>query len=350
MKILFVVLKLVALAAVAFTAGAHNTMFSSAPARTNPKDVGFAVVLVLGLFLVSHFFFPPRLDRVLTVLVLGLGLILPAVGIGMGFIASGERAERREALVVYLDQLLAPGQGRALATFLLSPSDSPGSLYEQADAERIAQRLLSASPEELREHHLVYCLLMGLNVSPSGSRIGLQPDGLETFSRAYAQLKTRMDFPPRDAPFYVQQQDRVVSRIAEVGLEAWLSEVKAETPLFTQVFLGPYYSNDLLSEALREPLPPGTRVVSRTLGSVPMEVIVLTGKTVFPAPEGVVIPWGKVNLALEDYFKLRQLGEALQALRARNLDFAEEERALPGLAPLLERIRVALAQENPPGP
>jgi hypothetical protein len=347
-KILFLVLKLVALAGVAFTAGAHNTMFSSAPARTRPTDVWIAVVLVLGLFVVSHLFFPTRLDRILTVLVLVLGLILPAVGIGMGFIAAGESAERRERLGVYLDQLLAPGQGRALATFLLSPSDTPGSLYEDADAERISQRLLSASPEELREHHLVYCLLMGLAPSPSGSRIGLQPTGLETFSRAYATLKARTGFSAQGAPFYVQQQDRVVSRIAEVGLEAWLSEVNAENPLFGKVVLGEYFSADLLSEAMREPLPPGTRVVSRTLGSIPLEVFVLTGKTLFAPPEGVPAPWG-TDRAIYDYFKLRELGEALQQLRARNLDFAEEERVLPGLAQLLERIRLAQAQEKPPG-
>lgn len=326
----FLALKLVALVLIVFSVWSASGL-SDAPSRPNTSGAGLIGAVVLVVFLASHFLLPPGVDKVLTIAGVVVGLFIPGVFLSFHVATLWETREHERELDTLVEGLTAPGHERELASYLFRPAP----LLEGERLGRLEQRLLTASPEELRREHLVECLLLGLQPIPA---YNLElPESLERLSRVYVRLKERLGVSWDEAPFYLRMRDRAVSRIAEVGTAAWLQEVNAESPYFARVVNYFTIYAFVIDETLPKTIAPGTEPFSRTLGSFPMHVLMVINKGNFPDPRD---PEASDPEAAYSRDAPKDSRETLAVVRSRGLDFTPEERALPGLTAFLERLGV----------
>lgn len=228
-----VVIKLVALALLALSIWAAPGLSPTSTRNTSLLTVAFWVGLAALILFGGESFLPRWLNKTLTIMALCVALVVPLAFLGLMVTAFSESSARKrggEALVL---QMTSPGGLATVAAFFLQPDRViPGLYLGHSEVERIEQHLLSLPPEELKKHHLVESLLMGLFVEPSPSLASGTFDmpALDAMYRLYPKLKERSGFSPADAPFYLQQRDRLVSRLAELGREKWLEEIHQEHP------------------------------------------------------------------------------------------------------------------------
>lgn len=340
--VLFILLKLAALAGLAVTL----TMVSAIYSTTAQGGMGWGQrvfwmgVAALVLFGVGRAM--PQWDKGLTLMVLGGSLIAPAVLLGMQVSTWREHHARRRKQEAVLDRALAPGHLEELAAFLQRPvGDDSGLTLRTSDIERIERSLSTVPPEELRAHHLAERLLLGIELRPNprSSLTETPPEVLEALCRLYPKLKERSGFSPAQAPFYLRQRDRAVSRVAELGRTSWLEEIHREHPGFQAFTEGASFADLELDKWIPTRLAPGERVVSRSLGSLPLHVLIEVNVKFFrPAPQ--------VASDLEAYpdsarRALNETHRALALLKSRGVDFTEEELRDEGLQAFLETVRAA---------
>ena len=338
------VLKLAALAALALSL----RLYSGYAPASGPGVVGTVLLVaamagvLFGLGRVA-----PGLDLGVTILVLAGSLVFPTM-VGLSVLGSrGENQERERAGEALVQRFTHPQDAKELAAFLLEP----GRVLQGYDAppegiERLARFVRSLPEADVKAHPLAESLLLGLEVEPSpgvGSA-NFHTPALEAMCRLYLLIKERSGFAPETASFYFRARDRVVTRIAEVGRERWLEEIGREHPAFQQVAWGDQFYAERF-EALFPTAAPGP-VVSRTLGSLPLHVLLTVNRPYLPAPPGMertvfASTERSRRLALND------TREALALLRSRGVDFTPEELGEEGLRAFLETVRAATPPEQP---
>lgn len=286
---------------------------------------------------------PARLDQGLALLVLCVSLVFPAV-VGLSVLGSWrENRERERTGEALLHRFTHPRDAKELATFLLGPGRvAQGYDVPPEGVQRLEQYVLSLPAEEVKAHHLAESLLLGLEVEPApGVGSGnFHTPALEAMCRLYLKLKERSGFAPETAPFYLRARDRVVSRIAELGRERWLEELGWEHPAFQQVAWGGQFHASRFEELFPATASTPVWVVSRTLGSLPLHVVLTLNLPYFPSPPGVertVYP----STGFNRLYALNQTREALELMRSRGVDFTDEELGDPGLRAFLETVRAA---------
>lgn len=346
--VLFILLKLAALAGLAVTLSVVAAIYSTTPqGGMGPGQRAFwVVVAALVLFGVGRAV--PAWDKGLTLVVLGGSLIAPAILFGMQVSTWREESARRRKLEAVLDRILTPGHLEELAAFLQNPAgDDSGNTPRVSDIARLERHLSTLPPEELRAHHLAERLLVGIELRPNprSSQSMMSSEVLEALCRLYPRLRERAGFSPDRAPFYLQQRDRAVSRVAELGRVAWLEEIRREHPGFQELTEGRSFARLAFDTLFPTPLAPGERKVSRSLGSLPLHVLVEVNLKFFrPAPQvpGVLEPYPDSARAA-----LNETREALERMRSRGLDFTEEELRDEGLQAFLGTVRAAVPPANP---
>ncbi len=343
-----VVIKLIALMLLALSIWAAPGLNPTSSRLTGLATVAFWVGVAAVLLFAGGSSIPRWLDKTRSIVAICVALVVPLSLVGLMVVALSENSSRKRGAEKLVLEMTSSGNLEKLAAFFLQPDRvAPGLHLELSQVERLEQYVLSVPPERLRKHHLTESLLMGLFVDPSPSVVSgsFPPPALDAMYRLYPKLKEHSGFSPADAPFYLQQRDRVVSRLAELGREKWLEEIRQEHPAFREVSQVGSFSQERFHALFPTPLAPEERVVSRSMGSLPLHVLVTMNLRYFPAPSGPA----RAADPFREKFRLDDLNttrEALELMKSRGIDFTEEERRAPGLKDFLATVRAATP---PPG-
>lgn len=335
-----VVIKLVALALLALSIWAAPGLGPTSTRNTSLLTTTFWVGLAALLLFGGESFLPRWLNKTLTIMAFCVALIVPLAFVGLMVTAMSESSSRKRGSEELVQKMTSPGGLKTLAAFFLDPYRvAPGLNLEASQVERIEQYLLSLPPQQLKQQHVAESLLMGLFVEPSPSLVSgtFHTPALDAMYRLYPKLREHSGFSPADAPFYLQQRDRVVSRLAELGREKWLEEIRQEHPAFETVSSTGTFAEERFQALFPTPLAPHERVVSRSLGSLPLHVLVSLNMRYFPSPSG---PAPNPDPRFSQY-DLNRTREALELMKSRGLDFTEEELRAPGLRAYLDIVRAA---------
>ncbi len=338
-----VVIKLIALALLALGIWAAPGLNPTSSRLTGLATVAFWVGVAAVLLFAGGSSIPRWLDKTRSIVALCVALVVPLSLVALMVVALSEKSSRQRGSEKLVVEMTSPGGVKKLADFFLQPDRvAPGLHLEPSQVERIEQYVLSLPPEQLEKHHLAENLLMSLfaDTSPVVGSGTFHTPALDAMYRLYPKLKERSGFSPADAPFYLQQRDRLASRLAELGREKWLEEIRQEHPAFQEVSRQEGISEERFHALFPTPLGPEERVVSRSLGSLPLYVLVTLNLPYFPAPSGSQ----QAPDPFREQFRLEALNttrEVLKLMKSRGLDFTQEELRAPGLKAFLETVRAA---------
>ncbi|WP_375765526.1 hypothetical protein NR798_27885 [Archangium gephyra] len=338
-----VVIKLIALALLALGIWAAPGLNPTSSRMTSLGTVAFWVGVAAVLLFAGGSSIPRWLDKTRSIVALCVALVIPVSLVAFMVVALSEKSSRERGSENLVVEMTSPGGVKKLADFFFQPDRvAPGLHLEPSQVERIEQYVLSLPPEQLMKHHLAENLLMGLfaDTSPVVASGTFHTPALDAMYRLYPKLKERSGFSPADAPFYLQQRDRLASRLAELGREKWLEELRQEHPAFQELSRGESFSAERFHALFPTPLAPRERVVSRSLGSLPLHVLVTLNLGYFPAPSGPK----QAPDPIRERYRLDALNatrEALKQMKSRGVDFTEEERQAPGLKAFLDTVRAA---------
>lgn len=341
------ILQLIALALLAFGIRTSPTLLSSAPAYPKPWGRVLLTTGVIGLLVIGLGRLSPLLNTVLTVALVLASLVVPGIIIGLGVVTKSEHASARREVERALRQAMDRAHVENLAAFLARPAGPLNGLAPQPEhLARLEPYVASLSVEELERHQVAQHLLAGLELRPSSVQHSQLPDAsIEALSRLYVGLERRLGLALATLPLHLRQRARIASRVAAVGLDGWRRELDAEHPAFGK--LHPYY-NMVFEELFPEPLPPGERVVSATLGSLPLYLLLQNDSLSGPHP-GTPPQDDPHGFGLN---RLQETREALELMKSRGHDFTEEELRDEGLQTFLRNVRALLrpqTQETAPG-
>ncbi len=327
--------QLIALVLLAFGIAVLPTLFSSAPAYARPWPQVLLTTAVIALVIFGLGRLAPGLNKVLTVLLVLGALLVPGIIIGLRVVTWGEQASARGDVRSAMDTAMTPGHVEKLAAYVLEPSGpTHGLAPTPEDIARLHAYAVGLSPEELKRHRVVEHLLKGLELRPSDSRSSQLPDeSLEALSRLYVALQARTGLDPETLPLDSRHRARIATRVAKVGLVGWRGEIKAEHPAYEA--LGTFFYKVSIEELFPQPLGPDERVVSRTLGSLPLYMLLKSGALVRPEAGQAPVedPYG-FGLSRRQEEK-----ELLAVMKALHLDFTEEELRDEDLRAYLQRLQ-----------
>jgi hypothetical protein len=329
------ILQLIALALLAFSLRVLPTLFSSAPAYPRPwlevlLTTGVIAAIVFGLGSLA-----PVLSQGLTILLVLVALAVPGTLVGLRWVTWGEQASARRQVARALHKAMERAHVENLAAFFAQPSGPlRGLATRPEDIDQLARYVASLPAEELERHQVAQHLLLGLELRPTQSQSSQLPDAsLEALCRLYVDLERRLGLSPEALSLNLRQRARIASRVAELGLDGWRGEIVAQDhPAFNR--LNPFYTL-LFEEVFPEPLPPGERVVSFTLGSLPLYLLlqadVLSRPDPGTPPQDDPYGFGRN--------RLQELREALELMKSRGIDFTEEELRDADLQTFLRNVR-----------
>ncbi|MBM7114815.1 hypothetical protein [Archangium primigenium] len=327
--------QLIALVLLAFGIAVLPTLFSSAPAYARPWPQVLLTTAVIALVIFGLGRLAPGLNKVLTVLLVLGALLVPGIIIGLRVVTWGEQASARGEVRDALDAAMTPGHVEKLAAYVLEPSGpTHGLAPTPEDIARLHAYAVGLPPEELKRHRVAQRLLKGLEIRPTDSRSSQIPDeSLEALSRLYVALQGRTGLDPETLPLDSRHRARIATRVAEVGLVGWRGEIKAEHPAYE--VLGTFFYKESVKELFPQPLGPGEQVVSRTLGSLPLYMLLRNGALV--QPEAGQAP-------VEDPYgfgvsRMQETKELLAVMKALHIDFTEEELRDEDLRAYLQRLQ-----------
>lgn len=296
------------------------TTFSSAPAynRPWPQVALFTAVVSVIVFGLGRLL--PQVNKGTTVLLVLGALIVPGIVIGLGVVVWGEKAADRWAVRGALREAMNREHVKSLALFLEQPAGPQRALEVQPkDLARLEHYIDTLPPEVLNHHHVVEHLLRGIEIRVASRASQLPDASVEALCRLYVKLRTRLGFTPEGRPLDLRQRARIASRVAELGLVEWRWELNREHKAFLE--LSPYFESGHFKALFPQPLAPEQHVYSRTLGSLPLWMLMQRDALAPPPPDAE--PEGEPSDAEARWYQ--EVREDLALMRSRGIDFTEDE-------------------------
>ena len=328
-------LQLIAILLVSFGIAVSPTLFSSAPAYNRPWGQVLLTTAVIALIVFGLGRLSPLLNKGLTIVLVIGALIVPGIIIGLRVVTWGEHASDRWEVRRALDKAMDKGHPENLVAYLREPSGPTRGLAPRPeDLAPLQQYVARLPPEEVKRLELARHLLVGLEIRTTMGQSSQLPDeSLEVLCRLYVELERRTGLSPDTLSLDLRQRARVATRVAELGLVGWRHELTEEHPAFEQ--LSRSFYKEVFKEMFPQPLAPGARVYSRTLGSLPLSVLLLSDALV-PLEPGAAPPEDPYGFGLS---RRKEMREDLALMKSRGVDFTEEELRDPGLQAYLEALR-----------